>query len=43
MILALVPMLDKDEANQIANDAPEKAILEFNTAAGGNKIKKKTK
>jgi hypothetical protein len=32
-----------DESNQIANDTPEKAILEFNTAAGGNDIKKEIK
>lgn len=36
VISALVPMLDEDQANQIANDRPEKALTDFNTAAGGN-------
>ena len=43
VISALVPMLDKNEANQIANEAPEKAILDFNTASGGKNDPKSKK
>jgi len=40
VISTLVPMFGSDQTNQIANDHPEKAIIDFNTAAGG---KDKTK
>ena len=34
VISTLVPMLGPGQTNQIANDHPEKAIVDFNTAAG---------
>lgn len=37
VISALVPMMDHSQVNQTANDTPTKAILEFDTAAGGIK------
>ncbi|MGA0393580.1 MAG: hypothetical protein ACO3MW_05905 [Rhodospirillales bacterium] len=40
VISALVPMMEPDKANQIANDAPDKAIVDFNTAAGESDAKK---
>jgi hypothetical protein len=43
VISALVPMMGPDQSNQIATDAPSKAIIDFNTAAGSNdpqKVKK---
>ena len=36
VISTLVPMLGSDQTDQIANDKPEKAIIDFNTAAGDN-------
>ena len=36
VISALVPMVGPGQTNQIANDHPEKAIINFSTAAGGN-------
>ncbi len=36
VISTLVPMMGPDQTNQIANDHPEKAIVDFNTAAGSN-------
>ena len=34
VISNLVPMLEKDEANQVATEIPENAILDFSTASG---------